>query len=121
MRNLVSVKTSATQHRVQLGSTPFDGPRQHKWPLTSAGKTSPAGFGLSPPASTMGKSWEIKHLRDSPDFMFPEKQHVGPMVFWPCTVPVLGACGEMRVLRSSKGQSKSFSLLATVIWNQEEI
>lgn len=33
----------------------------------------------------------------------------------------LGACGEMRVLRISKDQNKSFFLLATVLRNQEEV
>lgn len=88
MRNLVPTKTSTTQHRVQLESSPLDSPHQHNGPLHL--QLNLARFGFCPPTSTMGENWEIKHLRDLPDFMFPEKQYVGLRVFWPCTASVLG-------------------------------
>lgn len=88
MRNLVPTKTSTTQHRVQLESSPLDSPHQHNRPLHL--QINLARFGFCPPNSTMGENWEIKHLRDLPDFMFPEKQYVGLRVFWPCTASVLG-------------------------------
>ena len=48
------MKTSTTQHRVQLGSSPLDGSHQHKWPLHVQGRQALLGLDSIPQLAQWG-------------------------------------------------------------------
>lgn len=103
MRNLVPLKTSTMQHGVQLGSSPLNGSHQHKWPLHLEGRQALLGLGSVPQLAL----WRNKASEGLARFHVPRECCPDGILTLHC-VSFGGACGEMRVLRCSKGQNKSF-------------